>query len=507
MNKKRVFLFISLTAAVAIIGIRADETNLALFRQMLARSNFPENGESRRFLQHLVMSPSYPSDETSFRVLRQRSDGRIVQFELREMILEWYLIFRNQRGNDMDGEYPLWGRGTWIIKKSMLTGEFIQAKVFLQDDEESFVRIFPKDENRSRLDVHLYGQQLGDDVIIPSSFNELVLSSFAEIISSTDRLIDWNLIFPDPRRHGYRRVETLVKKIQPYTDRIVEFDDAAIDGGGRNVLIETGEALPVNAVPSGRTGLNCAGFVKWVADGMYSAWAGKPGQEYLDIDPLRKSAQSGNWNSWSESRSAAGQEIRENNSFIRDPLFGLDWNRNLAQRIESARIRRDLDSDEKDVLNTGNLFGIPHKKDIGYELGNLVPALYQLASIHPGSIYLAAINSRFVPDVGEGDPIALHQYWHVMMLAPWFDDGRGGGEAGSFHVAVLDTGDIAETLIREPGTDFQPRFLEFILDKAAQHGKMGRDDSGNVVVPEVMVHLVRAEIPPDFQPLPLPEAY
>ena len=139
----------------------------------------------------------------------------------------------------------------------------------------------------------------------------------------------------------------------------------------------------------------------------------------------------------------------------------------------------------------------------------MTSALYQLASIHPGSIYLAAINSRFVPDASENepDPMPLHQYWHVLMLAPWFDDGREGGEAGSFHVAVLDTGDVAESLIRKPGIASQSHFLQFLLDEAIQHAKMGVDESGNIGIPEVMVHLVRLIVPSNFQPLPLPEAF
>ena len=364
MNMKRLIFCITLAAAMAAMNAWSEETDLAPFRQMLDQSHFPENGESRRFLQHLIMFPAYPDDEIPFRILRQRSDGRIVQFELRKTILDWYLIFRSQRGDDIDGEYPLWGRGTWIIKKSLLTGAFVQAKVFLQDDEGSFLRIFPNDDNRSRLDIHLYGKQMGDEVIIPIPFSKLIMLSFAEIVFSTDRLVDWNLIFPNPQQHGYRRVEELVKKIQPYTDKIVEVDDAAIDGGGKNVSIETGELLPVHAVPSGKTGLNCSGFVKWIADGVYSAWVGKPGQTYLDIDPLRAPVESGMLNSWSKSRSAANQEIRMNNSSIRDPLFGLNWNRNLAQRIESARIRRELTPEEKEALNTGTLFGISHRKNM-----------------------------------------------------------------------------------------------------------------------------------------------
>lgn len=503
-----VMLFTFFTA-LAVAGLWSDEAHLAPFRKMLEYSAFPENGESRRLLQDLIMAPAYPMAESPFRILRQRSDGRLVQFELRRGLQEWYLIFRSQRGEEPREEYPLWGRGTWIIKKDLFTGDFIQAKIFLQDSEESFIRLFPNGDNRSHLDIHLFGRQLGNDVILPIPFRELLLVPFAQILSTTDHAIDWGLVFPDPRQLGYRRVESFVRELGIYSDRIVEIDDAAIDGGGRNVFIETGEELPADTVPPGLTGLNCSGYVKWIADGLYSAWGGVPGGKYLDIELLKKPTSRKNWNSWSESMSAAGSEARDELGTLRDPHFGVNWNRNLAYRIESARIRRELSPEEKQVLNTGPLFGIPHRRDMGYQLEDLASALHQLAAMQPGSVYLAAINSRFVPDAEntDSDPLPLHQYWHVLLLAPWFEDGGDGGEKGSFHVAVLDTGDVAESLLKVPGAAYKPRFLRVISERAIRYAKLGEDDSGNALVPEVMVHLVRVELPPNFQAPPLPEAH
>lgn len=507
----------------ALLG--AEEAVLSQYRNLLEKAGFPENDESRRLLSDAIAAPAYSAIEAQFRIIRQISDGRLVQFEVRKGVREWYLIFRNQRGNEPRETYPIWGRGTWIIKKDLLTGEFLQAKVFLQDDEDSFVRIFPTTDGRARLDVHLYGRQIGDDVVIPVPFESLVLSPFARIAAITDRSVPWEMLFPDPDSYGYRLVEHMVldlglmpsdgRERASYPDLIIEVDDAAVNGGGQNIYIENGMPLAVGDVTSdgtalqaGKTGMNCSGYVKWVADGLYAAWAGIPGKVNLDIAPLRETTGRRRSNPWSESRSAVGEDARKDlDSLLRDPYFGLDWNRNLAYAVEESRLERELRLEEKAALDTGELPGIPFRTDMGYELKDLDTALYQLAAQRPGAVYFAAVNSRFLPEATADDPnpIPLHQYWHVSVLAPWFDNGDSGGERGRFRVAVLDVGDVSESLLRRPGFTGEARFTASLRENAAKYARLGRDDNGREVEPEVLIHLVRVEVSRDFEPAPLPE--
>ena len=308
----------------------------------------------------------------------------------------------------------------------------------------------------------------------------------------------------------------MVSALRPYEDRIREVSDGTVDGAGGNSYIETGDPIrpgaPVTGggtLEPGQTGLNCSGYVKWVADGLYSAWAGTPGSRHLEISDLRVPSSRSNVNPWSESRSAAGDDARSGlESLLRDPGFGLDWNRNLARIIEETRLGRELSIAESSLLDTGNLTGIPYSRDLGYRLDDLGSALYQLSSRRPGSVYLAAVNSRFVPRSSPEDPepLPLHQYWHVSILAPWFDDGSSGGERGSFHVAVLDVGDVSESLLRNPMSDNEPGYIASIRENAIRYARLGRDDDQNILVPEIMVHLVRVDVPGDFKPSPLPEA-
>ena len=511
-SARRLVVSLAVCMVVAMVfggALGADEASLRPYRAMLERSGFPENDETRQLLSEAVNAPALPAVETPFKINRQFSDGRRVQFEVRRAVTDWYLIFRNQRGDGLSESYPLWGRGNWIIKKDLLTGAFIQAKIFLQDDEESFVRLFPTADGRSRLDVHLYGRRIGDDVLIPVPFDQLVLSSFARLVSLTDLSIDWDIIFPDPDNFGYRVVQNFVSLLRPYADRIVEVPDAAVDRGGRNVRIEDSEPIEVGTplsrggvLKAGEAGLNCSGYVKWVADGLYSSWTDSPGSLRLALKDLREPSSRFNRNPWSDSRSAVGKDAREElESLLRDPRFGLDWNRNLARKIEEARLGRSISADEWNQLDSGELAGIPYRQDLGYNLDDLDSVLYQLASRRPGSVYFAAVNSRFVPEPTpeDPDPLALHQYWHVSVLAPWFDN-------GGFHVAVLDVGNVSESLLSNPRLEGSPSFPALINSRAIKYARLGNDDSKNAQVPEVMVHLVRADVPFDFQPTPLPEA-
>jgi len=517
MKYRCVGLFSILTVFILNTPIlSADETRMVSSRKLLDNAAFPENDETRRLLFDTFALSSHEDTEAPFMLNKQVSDGRLVQFELRNALTNLYYIFRNQRGNVPHESYPLWGRGTWIIKKDILSGSLLQAKVFLQDDELSFIRLFPRGNNRSSLDVHLYGRQLSDDVIIPLPFEELILAPVARIVSLTERTVNWEMIFPNPDSRGYRYVENMVNQLSRYQSAITELADGAINGAGLNVLIETGKLIGVGeptgnggTLESGKTGLNCSGYVKWVVDGLYSAWSGHSGARYLNIDELRQPSFRGNRNPWSDSRSAASDETRKKlELLLRDPYFGLDWNRNLARIVEEARLGRTLSDEEIALLDTGELAGVSYSRDRGYNLDDIQSVLFQLASLRPGAIYLAAFNSRFVPEPTALDPnpIPLHQYWHVSILAPWFSDGAMGDERGRFHATVLDVGDVAETLLSDSQTGAKSRFIETMKANATRYARLGRDKQGLTLVPEVMVHLTRIDVAPDFVPSPLAEA-
>ena len=485
--------------------LKADEAAMTQYRGMLERNGFNENREMRRKYFNVLKSPVFPEKEPPFSEYKQAADGRIVQFELKKTMDAWYIIFRNQKGEMPRATWPNWGKGTWIIKKDIRTGLFLQAKIFLYDGEDSFIRVFPENDRRSKLDIFLFDKNIGKGIILPVSFEELLVSPFARILYLSAKVIDWNIVFPNPDRHGYRMVEYFVNNLKPYSSRIVEFSDSAINSGGDNVFIETGRRLLEKDIPPGLTGFNCAGYVKWVADGIYSAWKDSPGGLYLDIKDMRRPTSKDNRNAWNNSRAAANPDARNAlESLLRDPNFGLDWNRNLAWAIESARLSKNLSPEEQSRLETWKVSGLTFRKDNGFRLEDIPYALHQLAAQKPGTVYLAAVNSRFVPEPGPGDPnpLPLLQYWHVAVLAPWFEAGDKG--RGTFHTAVLDTGDAAETLLKKPGISAEPGFVAKIRENAIRYARLGSDKDGKPHVPEIMVHLTQVKLPVNFQPMPLP---
>ena len=495
--------------------LSADQAELDYYRNLVVKSGFPENDETRRLFKDAVMASKYPAGETLFKTYTQLSDGRKVVFDVRKQVTNWYLIFRNERGIEPWEKYPVWGRGTWIIKKDLLSGKFVQAKIFLQDDENSFVRLYPASGGRSRINVYLYGAKIGRDVLIPVPFEKLLLSPFAEIVQATGNSIDWNLIFPDPDNYGYRMVENLVSTLRSYSDYITEVGDAAVNSAGLNVYINSGKPVMAgdpasdgSPLEEGQCALNCSGYVKWVADGIYSAWAGSPGKLYTAIPELLETTCRPAVNPWNEKYSSSDAADRKRlGSILRDPYFGLDWNRNIAVKIEGRRLGLNLDPMNcRDVrtVETGPFDGVEYGETTGYHLEDLDTVLYRLASERPGSIYLAAVNSRFKPDNGS---TPLHQYWHVFILAPWFGDGKNNTQRGKFHVAVLDTGSVGETFLKDPEKTGEPLFKAFIRSRAARYADLGKNDQGEVQYPEIMVYLNRADIPADYKPVPPAPCY
>ena len=468
-----------------------SETRLAPYRKMLERAGFRENDETRRLFGKAINAPSFKTVETDYQLTRQIVDNQPVYFEKRKGLKEWYLIFRNLKKTDTTDLTPLWSRGNWIIKKDLPTGKIIQAKVFIQENDSSFVRIRPAQGNRSRLSIQLHGVKIAHEFTLPITFGKIIIGPFAQVLALTNSSIDWQSIFPDPASPPNLRVRNFVNKIDKYSDQFIEIKDAGGDRIGRNVYIETGQtiALPHTGSESDsgntrQTGFNCSGYVKWIADSINSSWNGGI-QPYLPIPPLRNPTPRKVKNPWSESRAAISSTSRlQLETLLRDPYFGLDWTRNLAIAIEQSRIGHPLTSRQIEKINTGPLNGINYIPDLGYMIEDLEFVLYNLAARSPGDIYLATFSSHYRP---ENESLQLYQYWHVSVLAPWFDNSPSG--KGQLRAAVLDTGETSRSILRQPGQNTETRFIRFLKQKAAQYAAQ------QSAPPQIMVHLVRVSLP------------
>ena len=100
---------------------------------------FPENYEVRLKYRDLIFGPR--NDLLSFKPVEvdQVSEDLSVSMQIQEQNDSLYLIFTNEER----GEYPLYSRGSYIIRRNSETGNFTQVKIFIRTEPESFVRIHP----------------------------------------------------------------------------------------------------------------------------------------------------------------------------------------------------------------------------------------------------------------------------------------------------------------------------------------------------------------------------
>jgi len=395
------FVFLLVFLAAGLWG----QTSFAREEEMIRRAGLYENVEVRSAMADAINAPFYSLLTRQKEIHSQVLSPVAVEFELRKSAESFYLLFKNER----QYRYPVWGRGNYIIKRDLRSGAFQQIKIFIQNDEESYIRLFPLGEGRSTLDMSLYGVPLYSGIVLPVSLEDLSVTSFTRIMFLTRGTIRWDQILTDASYPEWRTAESLADEIRATLPVLHQAVDGAQNREGDFVRIETGEPQ------EGAGGVNCSGFVKWVADGLYLTTP-VSGGELIDIERLKASTDDGSrtGNQWSTARQD------------RDPWFGLDWTRNLARIVQTAEGRR-----KEPGLRDLDVRSVPffeYRDNIGYELGHLKTILYLLAVEHPGDFYLGAVNSPFGKD-----PV-LWQYHHVAVFFPWFTEG------GDFRLAVMETG-------------------------------------------------------------------
>ncbi len=375
--------------------------------RILEEAGFLENAEVRMGMEDTIKAPFYSLLTRQKEIHQQILNPIAVEFELRKSAESFYLLFKNEQ----DYRYPVWGRGNYIIKRDLRSGDFEQIKIFLQNDEHTFLRLFPLDEKRSVLDLVLYGVTLYEGIVIPVSLEDLSVSPFTRLMHLTRGTIQWDLLFTVREYPEWSVMASLVEKISSGLDSLHEVDDAAQNSLGNFVLIEDGTALEAPG------GVNCSGFAKWVADGLILGESKALPEALISINRLKQPTDPPDEreeNPWSAARED------------RDPYFGLDWTRNLSS-ILSEFEKEDAAGDPR-AHDVRDVPFYTYRENIGYPLENIKSVLYLLAVKNPGAFYMGSINSLF----GE-DPV-LWQYHHIALFFPWFS------EKGDFQLSVLETG-------------------------------------------------------------------
>jgi hypothetical protein len=360
----------------------------------------PENWEARTRLADLIVAPVHTVLSAGARVLTQSTGAAKVLVRTDRQSGAVYLSFANQQGVD----FPLDGAGAFIVKRSLSDGSFLQVKIFVQDGPGTYLKLSPLDD-RTLMDVYLFGEPFQTEIALPVSFDRVLTAPLSSIMEWSAAIVNWPLVLAPAPGPGDRRLEGMVRTLEPLIHHLRDMDDGAMDGAGAMVYIATGK-------PAGKGGFNCSGFAKWVADGLYAPIAGTP----MDIGPL-KSRNAGRDNPWS---TKFEEEL--------DPWFGLDWSRGLARTVAQAQTGTAPADAEIDVRDSDH---VPYVKDVGYPVPKLEYLLYLLARMNPGTLYVGSVNAPSALAVSEGTP-TLRQHHHVIVLFPYFD------QSGIFRVVVME---------------------------------------------------------------------
>lgn len=388
--------------------------------EMLTKSGVYENYEIRQKHKAVLLSKSFEAVDAPKRIFTQAESDINVRFEVRKTADAYYLMFINQ----FQDRFPVWSSGTYIVKKDLKSGDFVQAKIFLYNNEESFIRIYPE-QNRARLDLHLFGNKIYSGIRVPYSLDKLILLPLSRIIELTENKIPWSDLFSDTSFSEWDEVKNFANRIKSLVPDLGDSEDGAMDESGNFVYIETLNPQVEEA------GFNCSGFSKWVVDLMYEELTG----EYMPISPLKKKHYDLRGNSWSE----RAEEDR-------DPYFGLDWTRNIAWYYRSELYPRA--ALEYTAMDVNSVPFFDYKESVGYDIGEVEAVLFLEALRNPGRIYLGSVNRPF------GETNILRQHVHVVVLFPYFDDDN------RFVIDVIERQTI--TGMESLKTRFKGEFLHLV---------------------------------------------
>jgi len=413
--KRKPWFFIFL-----ILGIPAFGQVDNLLWEKLHNAGVYENYEVRINHQATIMAKSFEAVNAPKRVYLQKESNSKVRFEIQKTATDFYIMFINE----LENKYPVWSSGSYIFKKDLKTGDLIQVKIFLFNNEETFIRVYP-DGNRSRLDVHLFGNIIYSGIRVPLEFERLSILPLYKIVELTQNKIGWDNLLTDISFKEYSDVEIFSKELYNKMPLLGDNDDGAYNEKGEMVFIETLEPQ------LGVQGLNCSGFVKWTVDNLYYDLMG----EFMAIEPLKVKHYDLRGNSWSNKAED-----------LRDPYFGLDWTRNI-----SFVYRKELYPYSQVTFTSQDINSVPYfkyKENVGYPVEEIMGVLFLDAIKNPGRIYLGSVNTLF------GSENKLRQHIHVVAFLPYFDAN------GIFRVDVIER--QAKTSIESLLSRYKGEFIHLV---------------------------------------------
>ncbi len=321
-------------------------------------------------------------------------------------------------------------QGHWILSRSLEDGAYLSITLYPLDNPAVYVRIRPENRDgsgsRSRLDIVAWNSRFAASIPIALSFSHCLTASLEALITVSRTAVPWRVFYPDTDLS--MPVSSAADRVRSLLATLVYLEDGAFDDKGNPVHISDGspqtleelraacnaEQACMEAINRAELagGVNCAGFAKWLVDGII--WPAAGSRLFINaLNTRTSSPETGFTEHWIERR---------------DIFFALDWTRNLSSAVVSQRRKLTiLPSESGTDVTVSPLAGVRgYQKDVGYTATELLPLLYWLAVHEGGHLYLGAISRE------RGEP-RLREYHHIAAFFPWFDD------TGRFHLAVFES--------------------------------------------------------------------
>ena len=344
-------------------------------------------------------------------------------------------------------------QSSWYFYKRMEDGEIDSIVLKPVPDSQVSLIFRPyqnrKNEDRSLLELQIYGMSVCKDIPVGLSFSSLFTASLLSIQSLSSATVPWGLLTPEP--FLYEDVVSAIQVIRSNLASLIYYDDGAFNELGEPVHILDGSPqkpeVLIDLIPPSQDpvlikgGVNCSGFVKWIVDGMIRPFSGS--NTY--IEPLKKSTES------------PKTHFTEPFRYTRDLFFALDWTRNLGSALVSANLKKTVLPYESGIDVSVEPFSGSrgYEKNIGYSVKELIPYMYYLAAKEPGHIYLGALSRE------RGTPL-LRQYHHAVALFPYFD------AQGLFSLVVFES--AIETAPAQFVTSNMDAWIHLVRLKIPQSG-------------------------------------
>ncbi|HOX33350.1 MAG TPA: hypothetical protein PLB91_13555 [Spirochaetales bacterium] len=156
-------------------------------------ASFPDNADLRSSLfSSLIGAPREAALAYGERVQKSAAGAVLVRAVKRadDFVVEFRAIPES-------GPLPT-TRGSCLIQRSNAKGNYlVQAKIFLQDDPATFLRLYPNPKNGSTLaDLVVYGALVEQGLAVQGMLYQVLIRPFPQLAESLGRAVDWAAVLP-----------------------------------------------------------------------------------------------------------------------------------------------------------------------------------------------------------------------------------------------------------------------------------------------------------------------